>query len=201
MEVLVATLLMMTLTATMLASYRYHLFALKRQEVQIDVQETARSLMDLMAREIRQAGYDPTCVKFAGIGDARPELLQVQFDREPFPGGDGLISAAESVTYTYDTDSKEIRRVTGTGPVALVAGVPSNALTFTYFDGAGAVITPAGSPAALTAAQRAAVRRVHLALRLERPAVDPLDHTPVVANLVTNVDLRNRFINSGVGCP
>ncbi len=198
MEVLGAMLLMLIITAAMFSAYRFQLFAFRTQEAQLDVQETARDLIDLMAREIRLAGYDPTCVKtFAGIADARPQLLQVQFDRN----GDGAIGAGESIVYAYNADLDQIQRSAGGAPVALATGMPDNALAFSYFDGNGAALTPSGNPAALTVTQRNAVRRVKVTLMLQQPSPDPQNSTPVISRFASNVELRNRFLHGGAGCP
>jgi hypothetical protein len=197
-EVLVASFLLLSLTATMLWSYRFHLFALKRQEAQLDVQETARSLIDVVTREVRQAGYDPTCVKtFEALADARPNLLRVKFDRN----SDGVIGTDEDVTYNYDSGTQDVGRTANGIRNLLATGLPIPALSFAYFDGGGAVLVPTGSPAALSAAQRAAARRVRVTVHLERSQPLPFGTAPVVSEMVTNVDLRNRFFNSGVGCP
>lgn len=198
MEVLGAMLLMLTITAAMVSAYRFQLFAFRTQEAQLDVQETARNLIDVMAREIRLAGYDPTCVKtFAGVADARPQLLQVQFDRN----ADGAIGAGESVAYVYNADLDQVQRSAGAAPVALASAQLDNALSFSYFDGTGATLTPSGTPAALTATQRNAVRRVKITLMLQQPSPDPQSSTPVTSRFVSNVELRNRFLNGGAGCP
>jgi len=197
-EVLVGVVLLLVLSTTVFGAYRFQMFALKGQEVQIDTQETARGMIELMTREVRQAGYDPSCAKtFDGVADARPQWLRVQFDSD----GNGAIGANESVTYAYNSDSKEVDRTAAGTTVPLVTGVPASALVFTYYDGSGAVLTPGGTPPALTPSQRAAVRRIRIAIQVERPNPDPLNSRPLVSDLVSNVDLRNRFLNASVACP
>jgi type IV pilus assembly protein PilW len=197
-EVMVASLLMLVVLATILWTYRFQMFALKAQEVQLDTQQAARSMIDLLTREVRQAGYDPTCAKnFAGIATAKSQLLQLQFDKN----GDGAIGAGESVTYSYDPDLKQIGRSTGAAVVPLVTSLPGNALTFTYYDGDGNLLWPSWSGASLNATQRAGVRRVQVSLHLERPNPDPRNSSKLSSDFVTNIDLRNRFINGAVACP
>jgi hypothetical protein len=197
-EALVATALLLTVTATMLSAYRFNLFAFKRQEAQLDVQETARSLIDLIAREIRQAGADPTCVKtFEGIAEAGTRSLRIQADRS----GDGVLQVDENVAYNFNPDARDIGRTVGGVRTLLISNVSGEALNFSYFDGGGAVLAPSGTPPTLSAAQRTAVRRVRISVHLERSLAQPLGSMPVVSEMVTNVDVRNRFLNSGVGCP
>ncbi len=197
-EVLVSTVLMLLVTGTIFSAYRFQMFALKGQEKQLDTQQAGRGLIDLITREVRLAGYDPTCAKnFAGVADARPQLLQVQLDSN----ADGAIGAGESITYAYDLQYQRITRTAGGTPVPLVTGLPANALAFTYYDANGAVLTPSGSPAALSAAQLAAVRRVKVVVHLQEPHPDPLNSSVIVSDMTSNVDLRNRFLNSSVACP
>jgi type IV pilus assembly protein PilW len=197
-EVLVAMVLILMLTGTIFTAYRYQMFAIKGQETQLDVQEAARSLIDLLTREVRLAGYDPTCAKsFAAIANAQPQSLQLQFDSSE----DGAIGSGENITYAYDATLGEIQRTAGGTPIALFSDLPASALAFTYYDGSGAVLTPSGSPAALTAAQRTAIRRVRVAVSIQRPHPDPGNSSIILSNFASNVDLRNRFLNGSVACP
>jgi Tfp pilus assembly protein PilW len=197
-ESLISTLLLMMVSGTIFGVFRYQMFALKGQEVQLDAQEVGRNLIDLITREVRLAGYDPTCSKsFSGIADARPQWLQVQADLSE----DGAIGAGESIVYSYDPALQAIQRAAGGAPVPLVSDVPGNALAFTYYDGSGAALAPAGSPPALTATQRNAVRRIKVSIHVQRTNPDPRNGTPLVSDFVGNVDLRNRFLSSGVACP
>lgn len=197
-EVLIAMLLMLVVTAAMLSAFRFQMFALKGQDVQLEMQEAARAVVDVMTREIRLAGYDPTCAKtFAGIADARPQLLQLQFDSNE----DGAIGAGESVTYAYDATAGEIQRNVGGTSSALVSDMPQNALGLSYYDASGTVLTSSGTPAALTAAQRNMVRRVKITVMLQKPNPDPQNGSFMISRFVSNVELRNRFLNGGVACP
>ena len=197
-EVTASTLLMLTLLATMFGAYRFQMFALKRQETQVDVQETARSILDVMAREVRHAGYDPLCVKtFTGVSDARPQRLGVQFDRN----ADGVLAADETVTYAYDPEESHLARTSAGVTVPLATEIGATSLSFGYFDAAGTQLVPTGTPAALTTTQRAAIRRVRIILRIEREGPEPANPLPVLSEFVSNVNLRNRFLNGSVGCP
>jgi type IV pilus assembly protein PilW len=197
-EVLVAMLLMLVVTAAVLSAFRFQMFALKGQDVQLEMQEAARGVVDVMTREIRMAGYDPTCAKTVhGIADARPQLLQLQFDSNE----DGAIGAGESVTYAYDATAGEIQRNVGGTSSALVSDMPQNALGLSYYDASGTVLTSSGTPAALTAAQRNMVRRVKITVMLQKPNPDPQNGSFMISRFVSNVELRNRFLNGGVACP
>src|SRR5512140_1432647 len=182
-------MLTLMISAVIFTVFRFQLFAFRGQEVQLDTQQSARNVMDLMTREIRLVGYDPSCAKsFDGIADARPQLLQVQFDSN----ADCAIGTGESVIYTYDSTLGTIQRSAGDTPVSLVEGMPGTALSFAYYDGTGTDLAPSGTPPALTPAQRTAVRRVKITLMLQQPNPDPHSSSPMLSRLVSNVELRNR---------
>ena len=65
-----------------------------------DMQQSARIGMDMMSREIRMAGYDPTGNAGAGIVVATPTTIQVTLDLN----GDGdIYDENENITYAlYD---------------------------------------------------------------------------------------------------
>lgn len=196
-EVLVTSVLLLLISSTIFTVYRYQMFAFKAQEAQLDTQESARGLIDLMSREIRLAGYDPRCTKaFAGVVAASAQGLQIQFDGDE----DGAIGAGENIVYAWDTSVGGLTRSAGGEPVLLVTGT-STALTFVYYDANGNLLVPAGTPPTLTAAQRTAVRRIKVVLHVEKPNPDPLTGSVLVSEVVSNVDLRNRFLNGGVACP
>src|SRR5512140_1116072 len=167
-------MLTLMISAVIFTVFRFQLFAFRGQEVQLDTQQSARNLMDLMTREIRLVGYDPSCAKnFDSIAD-------------------GAIGTGESVIYTYDSNLGTIQRSAGGTPVSLVEGMPGTALSFAYYDGTGTDLAPSGTPPALTPAQRTAVRRVKITLMLQQPNPDPHSSSPMLSRLVSNVELRNR---------
>lgn len=110
------------------AVYGVHLNQVKKQIVQEDVlamQQTARAAMDMMAREIRMAGYDPMGVNrdSASSNDFHgfryhPTELHIQADLN----GNGVpTDSKESIVYLYDDSTSTLRRKVGMGgrqPVA-----------------------------------------------------------------------------------
>lgn len=110
------------------AVYGVYLNQVKKQIVQEDVlamQQTARAAMDMMAREIRMAGYDPMGVNrdsassndFHGLG-YHPTELHIRADLN----GNGVpTDSKESIVYLYDDSTSTLRRKVGRGgrqPVA-----------------------------------------------------------------------------------
>ena len=110
------------------AVYVVHLNQVKKQIVQEDVlamQQTARAAMDMMAREIRMAGYDPMGVNqdadssndFHGL-EYHPTELRIRADLN----GNGVpTDRNESIVYLYGGSPPTLRRKVGRGgrqPVA-----------------------------------------------------------------------------------
>ncbi|MCY4612322.1 MAG: prepilin-type N-terminal cleavage/methylation domain-containing protein [Nitrospira sp.] len=133
------------------AVYSVHLSQVKRQIVQEDVlamQQTARASLDMMAREIRMAGYDPMGVNrdadssndFYGL-DYHPTELHVRADLN----GNGVTTdSKESIVYLYDDSTSTLRRKVGRGGRQPVAEHIED-LTFSYRDALGRSTTHAPS--------------------------------------------------------
>lgn len=198
-EALVASVMSLSLLATMFGLYRYQMFSLQAQNAQLETQESGRAVLDLLSREVRQAGADPQCTKaFEGIAAGSGSRIQVQFDRN----GNGAIDNGESVTYQYTPDTGIVTRgVNGGSPNVLAAALPGSVLAFTYYDGTGAVVVPNGSGGTLTSTQRAAVRRVQVRLGFQRNHADPNNPLRLSSDFSSNIDLRNRFMNGSTACP
>lgn len=194
-EVLVSTSIALVALMTASAFGRFQLFALRNQANQLDIQTAARSVVDLFAREVRQAGLDPTCAKtFSAVADARPNLLHIQADLN----GNGVIDGGnEDIAYAYVTNG--IQRTAGGATDVLISNETLTGSTFRYFDSSGTELVPSG--AALNQAQRNAIQRIRIELAVQGKAVDPLNSQPLMASVSSDVDLRNRFFISGTGCP
>ena len=136
---------------TIAAVYGVHLNQVKRQIVQEDVlamQQTARAALDMMAREIRMAGYDPMGVNrdavssndFYGLG-YHPTELHVRADLN---GNGVLTDSKESIVYLYDDSTSTLRRKVGMGGRQPMAE-HIETFTFSYRDALGHPTTHAPS--------------------------------------------------------
>ena len=125
------------------AVYAVHLNQVKRQIVQEDVlamQQTARAALDMMAREIRMAGYDPMGVNrdadpsndFHGLS-YHPTELRIRADLN---GNGVLTDSKESIVYLYDDSTSTLRRKVGKGGRQPVAE-HIQAFSFSYRDALG----------------------------------------------------------------
>ncbi len=90
--------------------------------------QDARAALDMISREGKMAGYDPTGVGIVGIPYSATQL-EVRADLN----GDGDTSDThEDITYTYDSTDKQIDRNTGGGAQPFAENIQS--FTFQYYD-------------------------------------------------------------------
>jgi type IV pilus assembly protein PilW len=145
-------------------------------------QQNVRAAMDLMAREIRSAGYDPEDNGFEGIKTATSNSIRILSNLSGDDEAGDPDDPNEDVTYTVN-GSNQLTRA-GNRMVDFV-----NNLQFGYVLKDGTVLDPPG--AALTAEQRADVRTViiRLGVRTENPDRDTGQFR--VRNLMSRVRIRN----------
>ena len=86
------------------------------QEQIVEMVQTARAAMDMMSREIRMAGYDPTGAAFDGIPyNEDSSTIDIYADLNDIPGIDNPTGSYEHITYSYDSANNQIDRNTNTG--------------------------------------------------------------------------------------
>lgn len=112
------------------------------QEQMTDVVQTARAAMDMISREVRMAGYDPTGAGFDGIPYHVAQLqlladLRGANSTDP-PDGD-TNDPNENIIYAYDAKNLQIDRNTGGGNQPFAENI--EAFTFTYLAGDGCPTT------------------------------------------------------------
>jgi len=186
-DLLVSVALSLVAMATVLAFHRAQLSALQDQARQLDLQTSTRAIVELFAREVRRAGLDPGCTKkFAMLADGSATQVRVQ---EDLNSNGALDPASEDITYRI-VESRQLERVTGATTDILLSNVDLSGSRLRYFDGGGVELLPAPS---LSAAQRAAVRRVRIEIAASGAAASPMRSMPLVAYAATDVELRNRF--------
>lgn len=115
------------------------------QEQVTEMVQTTRAAMDMIGREIRMAGYDPTGACFDGIPYSATQL-QIGADlggtkpNDP-PDGD-TDDSNENIIYSYDSKNLQIDRNTGGGRQPFAENI--EAFSFAYLD-------RNGSPTTMTA--------------------------------------------------
>lgn len=137
------------------------------QEEIVAMQQNVRAGMDMMAREIGMAGYDPASVNcfncnppayiFFGA-TVNASQLQIRADLD----GNGTIDAAsqENAIYAFDAANYRITRNIGGGAQSFVENVQS--FTFEYLDGSGNATASSTN-----------VRRIRLAITGRTAKPDP----------------------------
>jgi hypothetical protein len=162
-------------------------------------QQHVRAAMDLMVREIRNAGYNPAGISnFSGIVAAHETYIRIQSDLNgdgdtDDPAGTAGEDPYEDVTYKFDSANRMLRRgarkdpTVSPEPPRIVQNVTS--LRFAYVLSDGTMLDPPS--AALTPTQLDDVRAViiRLGVRTENPAPDTRKYR--VRSLETGVRIRN----------
>lgn len=141
-----------------------------------EMQQNARAAMDLITREVKMAGYDPTGESFDGIPYDSSQL-QIRADLN----GDGDINdGKEDITYTFaGSPDFRILRNSGTNEV-LAENI--QAFTFNYLDSAGNATTTSAD-----------IRQVQIAITAITRGPDP--------NYSSNGGFRTYQLSSSVTPP
>ena len=101
-ELLVGLFVSGIVMTTILSAYYTQNKSYAAQDQLAAMVQNLRAAMDIMIREARMAGYDPTGTANAGIVVANPTSLTITEDMD----GDGSITGDESITYSLaDSDA------------------------------------------------------------------------------------------------
>jgi type IV pilus assembly protein PilW len=109
------------------------------QEQINEMQQNARGALDIIAREVKMAGYNPNEVSFLGITYSTTQLM-IQADLDSTPGIDVSITPNERITYAYDAANDRITRAVGSGSAQILAE-HITAFAFGYLDSTGTATT------------------------------------------------------------
>ena len=131
-ELLVATAVGMVVLGSMYGVFTIQNKTLGNQEEIVAMQQSVRAGMDMMAREILIAGYNPTRATFYGV-TVDAAQLQVKADLN---GDEDTADENETIVYKYYNDSNNpyqiMRQIGGGGFAPFVENVQSFA--FEYLD-------------------------------------------------------------------
>ena len=156
-ELLVAMAVVSIVMAAVVSAYQLQVRGKNTQDALTDMNQTARSALEIMTYEIRTAGCDPNRTADAGILQATSNATQLDLtmdigDGASFePDGD-LDDPNEQVSYLLNGGN--LCRDTGGGPMPLARNV--DALNFVYLDEDGNIT---GTMADVRAIQVAIVAR------------------------------------------
>ena len=146
--------------------------------------------MNIMLREIREAGNDPNNVNIVPVAidpnaDSINDDLRIQKDSNPPDDtqGTGLTDPYEDLTFAFDSTNNVITmldNVTGGAPVPISDASITN-LTFTLIDTNG-IVTNSSS----------AATSIRIRIDGETEVYDPRTHQEVAESLTSEVKLRRR---------
>ena len=147
LEILVASFSGLVVIATIAATFAMHRKIARAEEMALDLEEALRRSLATIAREVRQAGFDPSSGgSFDGLSEgileARRDRLGLRADINGAP--DGVIdstTAEETTIYrTRSSGSLLLRTGARPDPLSRPGQLASGDLSFRYFDGCGAEI-------------------------------------------------------------
>jgi hypothetical protein len=197
-ELLVSLVLTSTIMGAVYGVFRMQTLTIKAQEQRMEAQDYARSVLDIIVRELRNAGYSTGAATCAGIEIAESQTLRFLLDAN----ADGDCGDAnEDVTYAYDAGTQNITRTAGATTENLTDGNATN-LQFTYYPqnctnnfstpvGGGATACP-GAPGG-NAGTRTAIQRISVSVTVQSVNTgNNMGGGTLNAAMTSNVDLRNR---------
>jgi len=185
-ELLVSLLISAMFAAGVQQFARSMLRGVRVLEAAAEAQEAARLGAQLIAGDLRDAGFSPAGGLANGLRRAAIDAVAMARDLN----GDGdSDDANEAVAYHWAADRGALMRAPGGAPPQpLLGDVPEGGLRLTYVGADGAPLAAGGE---LDAAQRARVRQVMVRLVVEVPHPDPAFTTPLRAAQQLTVALRN----------
>ena len=139
--------------------------------------QQGQAAFELISREVRAAGSNPTGATFTAVAYS-PTQLELRSDRN----GNGTTNDAnEHVIYAYDATNRRITRDAGNGVETVAENIQG--FTFTYLNSAGATTTVSS-----------AVRQINLTITARTAVPDPRYKTNGgyrTMNLTSLIALRN----------
>lgn len=200
-ELLVAALFGMIVVATLYSFFREQMFNLLAQETKTATLEDARGSLDLMVRELSNAGSFPlpadypttrpaddddvnNCKRLV-LANTNANAIQFQADLN----GDGdCADEHENITYTYNSTTKTIERNSSSSPlVSNVYEVLSGVIFKYYTAGSTSAVTPSST-------NINSIKRVNIAFKIQMDDPTPegkAAERKITSSLTTNVDFRN----------
>lgn len=187
-ELLVSTVFVSVLTAISYSFARGALMSARLQEVKSEAQQVTVMALDMLARDLRMAGFSAAGKPLVGLRAATQDRVEVACDLN----GDGdTADSNEVIAYGYSEDKHQVTRATGGGsPQPLVRNVPSGGLRFSYFDAGGVQLAAEGGGA--TAEECRRIHRIDVLLSVQLANPDPNVAAPLTSTVSSSVSLRNQ---------
>jgi prepilin-type N-terminal cleavage/methylation domain-containing protein len=207
-ELLVSVLLTSIIMGAIYSVYRVQTHSAKVQENRLEAQEYARSVLDMMVREIRNAAYNPLSATLGtncagglagapGVITATATSVRFTYDFQGTTAGSApnghCNDSDEDIAYTYDTTgcAAGLGNVTrnGSGNPLTICNVTSFDLRYFKQDG-----SELSRP--VIAADLPNIQRVLITLTVQSLKPDTEFGGQLTATMTSNADLRNRGLPS-----
>jgi prepilin-type N-terminal cleavage/methylation domain-containing protein len=156
-----------------------------QQEVS-SLQQDVRAVMDIMAKDVRQAGCDPLRTGTPGLVNTQCGPSSMEFTMDLNDDGD-TTDANEHVRYAYATP--DLTRTADGVTVDLSSRMTSFGLT--YYNGNNTVITPHGSGSMLLQAEADNVRSVEIRITMQSQKRDPDLNDFIRRSMSRHLKMRN----------
>lgn len=181
-ELLVATGLSLFVLASIGGVFRAQTHTVKGQESRMEAHEYALTVLDVMVREVRNAGYFPStaCDATGGIISASASSISFQYDKN----GNGTCSGDdEIITFAFGSSN-----VTRNGQALSDSNV--TAAQFTYYpqQTSGTASTPFSSP--VSSSNFSAIGKMTISLTVQPKSTDS-QFTGSPVTMSATADLRN----------
>ena len=196
-------LLMALATSMIVLAAIYSVFTITNkncttQNVAANVQQSLRSAIGLMARDIRLAGLDP--IGTDGFGIEYAAQTKIRFTQDSIDAGSGAFNGIVDETnfeqITYDLQGNQIIQTlyeTASSPNSAVLIRNITNLNFAYLDAANNDLIDYGlAPPRVPDDRLADIRSVEILVTIQEPAGR---HEPVSRTLTRKVDCRNQGFN------
>jgi len=208
-ELLVSILLTSIIMTAVYSVYRVQTHSAKVQESRLEAQEYARSVLDMMVREIRNAAYNPLSAtngtNCAGGSSGVPSVvtatatsIRFTYDFQGTTAGSApngnCDNTDEDIIYTYDTTgcTGGLGNITRNGSDNPLTNCNVTSFDMRYFKQDGTELT--SFP--LSATDRDAVQRVLITLIVQSLKPDTEFGSQLTVTMTSNADLRNRGLPS-----
>ncbi len=169
-ELLIAMVIALVVIASISSAFIMQRKTYNVQEQITEMIQGARAALDMISREVKMAGYnptgsmqtaDPTASNFVGIPY---DTDQIEIIADLNGDGDTTSDSHENIIYIYDATYHQIDRNTGSGDQPFVENI--EAFTFTYLDADGGTTTTTAD-----------IRQVEIIVTARTAKPDP-DYTP-----------------------
>lgn len=213
-EMLVSILITSLIVVAIYSIFRVQTHSVKIQENRLEAQEYARSVLDMMVREIRNAGYFPVTVTdlvnctptLGGIVTAGAQTFRFNFDADA--NGD-CQGANEDISYTLSgSNITRTARSVAAGSLTAENLTDSNATNlqliyypqqtggtapppYCYASGGDLIVNEVTCSGIVTA-NLANIQRVSISLTVQSKNPDAEFGGQLNAQMTSNADLRNR---------